>query len=311
MEGLVVNKGKIKSKVNARDLIFCVLLLIWPTIQFAIFYIGVNFNSILMIFQKFDISGEVKTITTSFDAFKVNWNWCMDFFKSQDFINMVKMSLLCWACSVFIGTPLGLLFSYYIAKKMPGAQFFRIVLYLPSIISGLILVLLYSSFIDIPFSEHVLHLSSGLLNHDSKSVRILVVCAFNIWVGFGTSVLMYANSMSAISPEILESASLDGAKGFKEFIHIVFPMVFPTFSVFFVTTLATIFTNQANLYSFYGTKCPTDMQTIGYYLFKTVKSDGYTAYPRVALLGIVFSLIAIPVTLITRKLLEKYGPSTK
>lgn len=306
---LVVNRGR-KSKVNYSDLLFCLALLIWPTLQFGVFYIGVNFNSFLMMFQKFDLTNTTRTIVTSMDAFKDNWKWCFDFLSSKDFMNMLGMSLFHWVVSISIGSPLGLLFSYYIAKKFPGAGFFRIVLYLPAIISALILVLLYTSFVDFPFSTWT-HNPGGYTNHDSTAVKLFVLIFFNIWSAFGASVLMYANAMSAISPEIYEAAALDGAKGFKEFIHIVFPMIFPTYSVFFVTSIANIFMNQANLYSIYGNGCPVELRTLGYYMFNEIKSGGYTHYPKIALLGIVFSLVAIPLTLITRKLFDKYGPSAK
>ena len=39
------------------DLIFCICLIIIPLIQFCIFYIGVNFNSFKLAFQKWDGMG--------------------------------------------------------------------------------------------------------------------------------------------------------------------------------------------------------------------------------------------------------------
>ncbi len=311
---VLVNRANDKNRAKKsgwQDLLFVILLLIWPTAQFAVFYLGVNFNSFLMVFQKFDLSlDESHLVTTSWAAFLENWSWCQDFFSGQDFLSMLGMSTLNWAAGVIIGTPLGLLFSYYIAKKMPASGFFRVVLYLPSIISALILVLLYMNFMDFPFAETILNSMSGVTGpRNPLWVRESVVIFFNIWSGFGTSVLMYANAMSAISPEILEAASIDGAKGIREFRSIVFPLVFPTFKVFFVTSLATIFTEQFSLYSFYGPNCPTDMQTLGYYLFNSLRNEGYTFYPKLALLGIVFSFIAIPLTFLVRFLLNKYGPS--
>ena len=38
-----------------KDLIFYCLMMIWPVAQFCVFYIGVNFNSILLSFQDIDI----------------------------------------------------------------------------------------------------------------------------------------------------------------------------------------------------------------------------------------------------------------
>ena len=46
----------IKSKTfkNKHDLIFYISLMLLPCIQFFIFYIVINFNSIMLVFQKFE-----------------------------------------------------------------------------------------------------------------------------------------------------------------------------------------------------------------------------------------------------------------
>ena len=48
---------KIKKQVNGRrrinDLVFCLVLLIWPTLQFGVFYIGTNFNSVSLAFRSY------------------------------------------------------------------------------------------------------------------------------------------------------------------------------------------------------------------------------------------------------------------
>ena len=49
---------------------------------------------------------------------------------------------------------------------------------------------------------------------DSTDDRFATMMVYNVFVSFGTSVLMYSNKMSTISPEIIESAQLDGAGAF-------------------------------------------------------------------------------------------------
>jgi multiple sugar transport system permease protein len=117
---------------------------------------------------------------------------------------------------------------------------------------------------------------------------------------------MYANKMFDISPEVIEAGKLDGAIGFKEFWHIVLPLTFPTLSVFLITGVATIFTNQANLYSFYGHLLDHEYQTIGYYLFLLVNGEQYGEefYTYASALGIACTLIAFPLTMLVKKLLN-------
>ena len=48
------NKNQL-SKTNKSDLLFYCLILAWPVLQFCVFYIGVNFNSIIMSFKEISI----------------------------------------------------------------------------------------------------------------------------------------------------------------------------------------------------------------------------------------------------------------
>lgn len=306
-----INKaGLFGNSSKRRDLLFVLLLLIWPTLQFCVFYIGVNFNSFIMMFQTQTRVGTEIVVDTNISYFVDNWNWLKnEVFTTGIFPTMIKTSLLSWLVGILIGSPLGLLFSYYISKKFRGSQFFRIILYLPSIISAFVLIIMYKYMLNYPIAKS-LGVFGSLTGNSPLATRLFLIFGFNIWVGFGTSVLMYSNSMSEIEPEIFESAALDGASGFKEFFHISFPMIWPTYSVFFVNSVAFLFSNQANLYSMYGPDCNPDMYTFGYYMFKTVNSSR-TYYPQMALLGILLSAIAIPLTFGVRYLMEKFGPSTK
>ena len=49
-----MKKGSLSNK-RMQDLIFCLIILFVPVLQFSIFYIGVNVNSFVMAFQKYEI----------------------------------------------------------------------------------------------------------------------------------------------------------------------------------------------------------------------------------------------------------------
>lgn len=122
------------------------------------------------------------------------------------------ISLKSYAISLIIGVPLGLFFAYYIFKKLPGAMFFRFMLFMPSIIASIVLVSIFRYFTDyvVPEVLNVFHIElSGTLLSE-KSMRYATVMFYNLFVSFGTTVLLYSNKMANISPEIIEAAQLDG-----------------------------------------------------------------------------------------------------
>ena len=296
-------------KGKHKDLIFYILMMAFPVVQFAVFYIGVNGGSFLLSFQNIDITTNTTTWT-----FRNISNVFKMMTRDAEILSMAGMSLLSYALILFIGTPLGLLFSYYIYKKLPASGAFRVILFLPSIVSAIVMVTIFQFFVERAVPEIIKVISGkqieGLL--ENQNSRFATIIFYNIWVGFGTSVLMYANGMGGISQEIVESAHLDGATGIREFWHITLPMVYPTLSTFIITGVATIFTNQLNLYSFYGDRAPGNVQTYGYYLYnKTQAATSRAEYPELAAMGLLLTLIAVPLTLVIKWALEKFGPQAE
>ena len=126
-----------------RRLIFYVLVFALPLLQFLLFYLYVNFNSIIIAFQK-----KTPKETIGYD---ISFTWghfanAFESFFSAEFAKMLWNSLQLLFGQLVIVTPLALLFSYYIAKGKPGSSFFRIMLYLPQVLSVVVLGLLYQEF---------------------------------------------------------------------------------------------------------------------------------------------------------------------
>ena len=115
-----------------KALIFYIILMAIPVLQFCIFYIGVNFNSFLIAFQKTDILTNSKSFTT--EHFERFWR------EMTVFTNMkttVWNSIKVWLVSLVISTPLGLVISFYIYKKAVGSGVFKVIVFAPSIISSI------------------------------------------------------------------------------------------------------------------------------------------------------------------------------
>lgn len=302
--------SKKRSKLgayNRRDILFYIALMAFPVLQFTVFYIVVNANSILLTFRSYDtMTGTVSWV--GFENLKEAFRMMT---QQLELLDAMKNSFLAYLITLVIGTPLALLFSFYIYKKLPASGLFRVLLFMPSIISAIVMVTIFQFFSDRAVPEIItkvfgVETIQGLI--ENPDTRFGTVMFYNIFVGFGTATLMYSNAMDGISPDLVDAAKLEGAVGIKEFVYITFPMIFPTFSTFFITGVATIFTNQYNLYSFFGDG--SSIQTYGYWLYvKVAGAASQSEYPVLAAVGILLTVIAVPLTLIVKKLLEKFGPS--
>ena len=132
------------------------------------------------------------------------------------------------------------------------------------------------------------------------------VIFYNVWVCFGAQLLIYTGAMDQIAPEIIEAGKVDGVTPIREFFSIVLPIILPTVSTFVIANVATLFTNQANLYSFFGQRVQPANYTLGYHLYAMLgeNTDHMDKYPYASALGILCTLIALPLTMLVRRLLN-------
>ncbi len=295
-----LNDKKRKKKISKGDVIFCISLLLLPTLQFIIFYIGTNFNSFALAFKRYDLGDFVYDGWTNFA--KV----FSDIVSNPEVISAIKNSFIVYFVGLIVSMPLSILFSYYIFKNFFGSKVFKILLFLPSILSALMLCVLYRYFVDQALPEIMLKLFGvkmlGLFaNMDTEYVALMIA---QILFNFGTSMLLYLGAMSDINVSVLEASKIDGANNWQQFVNIILPMITPTMKTFFICGLAGLFTNQFNLFNFYGLGANTEYETIGYYFYKLTLM-GESNYPYVAAFGLVISLILIPITLGLNSLLNK------
>ncbi|MBO4594190.1 MAG: sugar ABC transporter permease [Clostridia bacterium] len=219
-------------------------------------------------------------------------------------------SLVLFVWTMIFGSAVAILFSYYVFKKRFGHIIFKVFLFLPQILGGVVVVIMYKYFMDeaVPVLAKLLgwEMEEGLIAN--PATQFASILFYSIYTGFGIQVLVYSSTMSGISDSIIESAQLDGITPIKELIFIVIPSIWETFITFMVASVVGIFTNQMSLYTFFGDKADHSLYTFGYYLYKQVLLAGNNEYPYLSAMGFLLTVIAIPLTLFTRWALTKFGP---
>lgn len=312
------NNGFATTRRN--KLIFTITMLALPILQILVFYVYVNFNSFLTAFQRYDdLTGEY--VMNGFENFKdvfASFNPDSPIYDSS-LKNSLLNSFIMFFVSLICGSLPAIIFSYYIFKKRVGHGFFRIILYVPHIISTVVFSMLYVNFFDVVIPDLIYNATGefveGWMADISDVDRVRALCViFSVYIGFGMQVLLYSGSMSGISDSVIESGQLDGITPMKELFTVVLPLIWSTFVTFMVMSIIGIFTNQMSLYSLYREFAPVDLYTFGYYLYrKSLYAQGnayFNQYPFLATLGFMMTMVAVPLTLVTRKLLLKYGPRT-
>jgi ABC-type sugar transport system permease subunit len=303
------NKQQGLSSARRKSIIFYTVLVIPPLIQFFIYYIIINANSVFLAFKDYNSFGD----SYSWVGFANFATFFKDFFNGNGVLpDALKNSLACYGLNLLM-IPLTLFFPFYIYKKMPFADFFKIVLFLPSVISGMILGLLYQTFMD----EVIPHLwqtwfevNVSPLMADTNT-RFMTAWAYGAFMGFGSEMILYTGAMARIPPELVEYGELEGITPIGEFFKITLPMIYPTVTTYFVLGMFGIFTSQMNLFTFFGTG--SSVRTLGYHQYSLTvdSSNAKIYYPYISAMGLVFSVISTPLVLFVRRLINKFDPEAE
>lgn len=292
-----------KNKIGKREeIVFLVVALAIPLIQFFIFYFLVNFNSILLSFKSYTDTGDY--VFAGINNFKDVINDMIYETRTQD---MLKNSFIMYFFTSLCMMLLTILVSYSIWKKTYFSKFFSIMLFLPSVLPSIVFVVIGRFSITTLIPEIFGDPTLGEILNPPKG--FFTVIGYQCLLGFGSNMIYFLGAMSNVSSEIVESGQLEGVNAFQEFWHIVFPQVYSTMTSLLVVGIANIFTAYGLLISFYETSAAYSVRTIGYNIFVSVYgSVNYYDYPYFAALGLIFTVVIIPIVLLLRTTLEKIGP---
>jgi multiple sugar transport system permease protein len=129
-------------------------------------------------------------------------------------------------------------------NQIKGLRFFRTVYYLPSVLSGVAVFLLW---------QWILDPNAGLLNsflaifgihgpawlYDAQWTKPSLVI-MKVW-GVGGNIIIFLSALQSVPQELYEASAIDGATGFKRFFHITLPMISPTLFFVMVTGISGAF----------------------------------------------------------------------
>lgn len=295
------NRTQIRRKQKLKKATFMGLMMLPAMIGFLVFYVYVNFNSLIMAFT------QKKDGTTIF-----NFNNFSYFFAelknpysvfSEAIRNTGKFFLL-----GYVRMLISLVVSYFIFKKIAGYKFFRFIYYLPCIIMGTVTASLfhYVTRMEGPLDQLVYWLTGeyipvadGLWNDPTTANKMLAF--YVLFYGIGGEMILFLGSMTNISPEVFEAAKLDGVGWIREIFQLIIPLIWPTFSVMFLQSITGL--TQASGPVFLFTKGQYGTYTINYWLYaQLLKGENLEIS---AAIGWCCTMVTFPIALLTRKLLDK------
>jgi multiple sugar transport system permease protein len=199
---------------------------------------------ILVVFRVYPI---IMTLAKSF----TNWDgmYRNDWVGLRNYVNfitdgpfwMIVRNTFFLLINVPIQIFLGIVIALLLYEKVPAWRFFRAVIYVPQIISAVIIGYLFKVFFGLegPFNSFLtaIGLGGAAIEWFGNSWTALCVLVFSIvWFSIGWQVIVILGGLSAISPSVIEAAIIDGASYWQRAFLIVIPMLTRVLEFAFVTS---------------------------------------------------------------------------
>ena len=168
-------------------------------------------------------------------------------FQDTRFIQAMQNTILLIVVVTIITFALALVFAGILTReKIRGQNFFRVVFYIPNILSVVVISGIFSA---------IYQPENGLLNSiiglftdmtdpilwKGETLVMLSLIIAMIWQAVGYYMVMYMASMASVPASLYESASLDGAGRVTQFFQITIPLIWTnirtTLTFFIISTI--------------------------------------------------------------------------
>jgi len=166
-------------------------------------------------------------------------------FDDRVFWVSIRVTLKYMVLSVPLYLVCGLILSLLLNLKIRGINLFRTILFLPSVLSGVAVAVLWVALLN-PDVGAVNSVLRGLGIDDpprwlqSPTWAVPSVVLVGLW-GIGGGAIIYLSGLQNIGPQLYEAALLDGAGPWQRFRFVTLPMITPTLLFVLLTGLIDAF----------------------------------------------------------------------
>lgn len=268
----------------------------------------------LVLFSLYPLISGIGISLTSWDGFNpekifVGLSNYMTMLRDANFRMTLINTFIYGIGSTIIQQVLGLGLALLLNSKIKGRNLMRAIIYLPALVSAVIMGTMY---------YFIFQYDTGALNtilsalglekvvwFQNATTALIIILVVNSVQFVGTSMIIYLAGLQGLDQSVVEVASLDGASGWKMFWNITLPGLAPSFTTSVVLNLIgglklfdviKVLTGGGPGYS---TNSVSSYISIQYF---DNQNAGYAAA-----MGVVLFIIIAVVTTVMNKGLDKLG----
>ncbi len=190
-----------------------------------------------------------------------NWKFLVDdpfrnfvtVLNNPSFRTALKNTVKLWIMNFIPQITLALLLTAWFTShrnKLRGQGFFKVVFYMPNIITAASVAILFNALFGYPMGPvNDALTSSGILGEafyflNNKTAAQWIVAFIQFWMWYGYTMIILVSGVLGISPEIFEAAVVDGAND----VQVFFQITLPNLRTILLYTLITSMIGGLNMY---------------------------------------------------------------
>lgn len=266
-------------------------------VHLALFVLFPVIFSIVLTFHKWNIISPMEYI--GLDNYK-------HIFQDRLFWKALLNTLIFLLIHIPLQIIIALALAYILNQKLILRGFFRASFFLPVVISGVVVTILW---------QQLLGLETGLLNRllvgiglgrvawlSSPQVAMISIALMATWKNVGLYVILFLVGLQTVPKSYYEAAEIDGASSWQKFRYITLPAINPT--VFMVVILSTIGGFSLFIEPYVMTDGGPLNSTLSAMLYIYKQAFGYYHMGYSATLGLFFAILIMMVVAVQKYTLE-------
>jgi multiple sugar transport system permease protein len=239
--------------------------------------------------------------------------------KNPSFKTAFKNTVVMWVLNFIPQISLALLLAAWFTDaryKIKGAGFFKVIFYMPNIITAATIAILFNKFFGYPMGPvNDIFTTLGWAEKpiqflQDKTVAKGVVIFVQFWMWYGNTMIVLIAGILGINPSLYEAAMVDGASSRQQFFKITVPLLKPILQFTMVTSaigglqmydIPQLFNEGSPVLNIAGANVQST-RTIVMLIKSYINAGAGQNYGRAAAYSVVLFIITLVVSMVFYKL---------
>jgi raffinose/stachyose/melibiose transport system permease protein len=226
--------------------------------------------------------------------------------QDETFWQAIAITFAYVAASLVLVNLVGFALALLVTIPMRGANILRTAFFVPNLIGGVILGLIWQFIFDqaLPTISENLSLpifqENWLLKPDTAFWSLVIV---TVWQMSGYMMIIYVTGLMSIERDVLEAALIDGSTGWRTLVSIKIPLMASAFTISLFLTLRNTFMAYDVNFALTGGGPYRSTEFISLHVFKEAFGFGFfaTGQAQAVLMFLIIAVAAITQVVISKR----------